>query len=117
MNEETLRRLDDQIRAAMIDGDADVLLRLMADDFVGTNPFNRVVGREQVLEMVRSGRLRHSRFERVIEQLRLWNDTAVIIGREIVADADEPARQRRYTDVWRHDGGQWRLTVRHSNFV
>jgi len=77
MTEEILRRLDGQIRAAMIHGDLDILNRLMAEDFVGTNPFNHVVNREHVLEMVRAGRLRHSWFERAIEQVRLWGDTAV----------------------------------------
>ncbi|MGH8143781.1 MAG: nuclear transport factor 2 family protein [Steroidobacteraceae bacterium] len=117
MTEELVRRLDDQIRVAMLDGDADVLNTLMAADFVGTNPFNHVVTREHVLEMVRAGRLRHSRFERIIEQVRLWGDTAVVIGHETVADGGGPARERRYTDVWRWQGQQWRLTVRHANFI
>lgn len=117
MAEENLRRLDDQIRVAMINGDVDILNSLMADDFVGTNPFNRVVNREHVLEMVRAGRLRHSQFERVIDEVRLWGDTAVVIGHETVTDKGGPARERRYTDVWRRQDQQWRLTVRHANFI
>ena len=51
--------------------------------------------------------------------MALWGRAipGVVIGHETVTDEGGPARDRRYTDVWRRQDQQWRLTVRHANFI
>ena len=69
--------------------------RLFSDDFVVTNAFNRVLNKQQMLEAVRSGRIKHTAYQRQIEYLRIHTDTAVVMGRETVVE-DGQTTHRRY---------------------
>lgn len=116
MEDEEIRRLDDEVREAMLRGDADALSRLCSEGFVVTNPFNHLLDRQQVLEAVKSGRLKHSAFEREIEYLRAYQGTAVVMGRETVVD-NGPTLHRRYTEVWMMQDGRWQLIARHAHYI
>ena len=116
MNDEEIRRLDDEVREAMLRRDVAALKRLCSEDFVVTNPFNRVLDRRQMLEAVESGRIKHSAFERQIDYLRAYAGTAVVMGRETVVD-NGPLIHRRYTEIWMMQDGRWQLIARHSNHI
>ena len=116
MDDEEIRRLDDEVREAMLGRDVAALSRLCSEDFVVTNPFNKILDRRQVLEAIESGRLRHSAFEREIEYLRAFDGTAVVMGRETVVD-DGPTIHRRYTEVWLKRDGRWQLIARHAHHI
>lgn len=112
-----IRWLDDQVRDAMLQGDVAALERICSEDFVVTNPFNRILNKEQTLDAVASGRIRHMSFERQIECLRMHEDTtAVVMGSETVVDTG-PTVHRRYTEVWIKEGGYWLLLARHASLV
>ncbi|HZS44749.1 MAG TPA: nuclear transport factor 2 family protein [Blastocatellia bacterium] len=111
-----IRRLDDQVRMAMLQKDIQALKHLCSEDFVVTNPFNQVVPLQQVLQAVEAGRINHSAFEREIEYLRTYTDSAVVMGRETVVD-DGRTINRRYTEVWLKQDGRWQLVARHANIV
>ena len=116
MDEEEIRRLDNEAREAFLRGDVATLQRLFSEDFVVTNPFNRVLDKPQVLEALESGRIKHSVYEREIEVLRLYADTAVVMGRESVVD-DGQTKNRRYTEVWLRREGRWQIVARHANDI
>jgi ketosteroid isomerase-like protein len=116
MDDEIIRRLDDEARDAMLRRDIAALNRLCSDDFVVTNPFNRVLDKQQVLEAVEAGRIKHSAYEREIEYLRMHDDTAVVMGRETVVD-DGQTKNRRYTEIWLRRGGRWQVVARHANHI
>jgi ketosteroid isomerase-like protein len=116
MGEEEIKRLDDEAREAFLRGDVATLQRLLSEDFVVTNPFNRVLGKRQVVEALESGRIKHSVYEREIEVLRLYGDTAVVMGRETVVD-EAYSKDRRYTEVWQRREGRWQMVARHANEV
>jgi ketosteroid isomerase-like protein len=113
-DEQEIRRLDDEARAAVLRGDAAALENLLAEDYLVNNPLGQVLGKRQLLEAVRSGRIRHASYERQIEALRIHGDAAVVMGREAVVDAG-PVIQRRYTEVWLRTDGRWRAAARHAN--
>ena len=114
--EQEIRRLTDDARDAMLDANVEALDRICAEGFVVTNPLNLIWNKRQVLDAVRSGRIKHTSFDRRIEYLRIYGDTAVVMGEETVVDAG-PTMHRRYTDVWMKQAGRWQIIARHANLI
>jgi ketosteroid isomerase-like protein len=117
-----IRKLNAAEVQAFLRRDAQTLERLWADEFVVTNPLNRFVTKRQVLEMVRSGVLVITAFDRQIEYLQIYGDTAIVAGRETVTWGGQmPNAGRteslRITVVWMQRGGVWRQVARHANVV
>jgi hypothetical protein len=120
--ETDLRNANDQEVAAFMARDDGALSRLWADDFLVTNPLNKVATKAEVLAMVRDGMLSFKSYQRHIEHIRRYGDTAVIIGNENVEWAGKmPLAGRvlplRFTAVWLHTGRHWLQVARHANVV
>jgi uncharacterized protein DUF4440 len=126
--EEVVRSLDNQERIAALSRDVPALERLWSEQLTINAPNNRVVvGRQANLDtFVRSGIINFSSFERAIEFLRVDDDFAIIMGLETVRPiADAPSVglvagqivKRRFTNVWKKEGGTWRLYWRHANVI
>jgi Domain of unknown function (DUF4440) len=77
-----------------------------------------VLDKEQVLGLIRSGRIYHSSYEQRIEQAKRYGDVVIVMGSETVVDAPgSRALERRYTNVWHNEQGVWRLIGRHANVI
>jgi hypothetical protein len=51
-----------------------------------------------------------------IEQMACHGDVVVVMGRDRVTDGPEQTiSHRRFTNLWRLDGGAWRCFARHAN--
>jgi len=116
MDVEEIRQLDNEACEAFLRGDIAALKRLFADDFVVTNPYNQVLDKQQVLEALESGRIKHSDYERQIEVLHIYTDIAVVMGRERVVE-DRQTKNRRYTEIWLRRAGGWQIVARHASQV
>jgi ketosteroid isomerase-like protein len=125
-DEEAVRVLDDQERVAALRRDMPALERLWSEDFVVNAPNNQVVvGREAVLDtFVRAGVINFSSFERQIEFMRVDGPYIVLMGLETVVPVSSSpgaglvagqAITRRFTNIWKNEGGAWRLAIRHAN--
>ncbi len=125
MSEESIvRSLDEQERVAALARDVATLERLWSDQFIVNSPTNEVVaGRRAVLDaFVRGGVINFDRFERKIEFLHVDGDYAFLMGAELVRRvSDAPASgqvvHRRFTNVWKKEGGTWRSFARHANNI
>jgi ketosteroid isomerase-like protein len=111
----------DEVRA-FLRQDAAALARLWSDDFVVTNPLNRFVTKRQVLEMVESGVLVITAFERQIEYVKVYGATVVLAGRETVVWGGKMpnagrTEQLRITAIWMNQKGRWQQVARHANVV
>jgi Domain of unknown function (DUF4440) len=93
------------------------------DDLVITNPFGQMIGKEKMIERVKSGVIKYSKFEKTIEHFSMEGDNiAIVAGKENVtptndsnrADAGK-AHERRFTEVWVLREGRWYRTVRHAS--
>ena len=126
--EATVRSLDDQARIAALNRDIPALERLWSEQLTVNAPNNTVVvGRRAVIDgFVRTGIINFSSFERQIEFSRVEGDFAAIMGAETVTSiGDAPSSglaagqtiQRRVTNIWKNEGGTWRLFWRHANVV
>ena len=126
--EQTVRAQDDKERVAALNRDVSSLETLWSEQFTVNAPNNQVVvGRRQNLDtFVRGGVINFSSFERTIEFVRVDGDFAVIMGLEtVVPRADAPSAglvagqvtRRRFTNIWKQEGGTWRLYWRHANVI
>jgi ketosteroid isomerase-like protein len=120
--EQEIRRLNAEEPEAFLHKDPKTLARLWSDDFVVTNPLNKFVNKQQVLGMVESGFLVITAYDRQIEYLRFYGDTAIVAGSETVVWGGKmpnagKTEHLRFTGVWMKQGGRWQQVARHANVV
>jgi ketosteroid isomerase-like protein len=120
--EEGIRRLNAEEVDAFLKNDRAAMARLWSDDFVVTNPLNKLVTKQQVLGMVDSGFLVITALDRQIEYLRVYGDFVVVAGREVVVWGGRmpnagKSENLRFTAVWMKQGGRWQQIARHANIV
>ena len=122
LTEEEFRDLEEKERRAVLAGDAVAIESFWAPELLVNGPHNRLlVGIDSTLDMVRSGTIDFERFDRVVERVEIDGDIAVSMGSETIVQRRGPQAgqliNRRYTNVWRHSKGGWRLRFRHANVV
>ena len=116
--EQEIRTLEDESITAFLAADLPTLQRLWADEFVVNNPLQQVIGCSQVLELLRSGRIRHSSYECQIERVTRHGDVVVVMGNDRVTDPpDGTISRRRFTNVWQLQDGAWRTIARQATIV
>ena len=108
--------------AAFLAADTRALDRLWGDGMVVNNPLNAFVTKPQVLAMVDSGMLRFSAFDRRIDYLHLYGNTAIVAGIEAVVWAGRmplagKTSHVRFTAVWMRSHGVWREVARHADIL
>lgn len=118
-----IRELEDQARNAVLQQDVGALERLWSEALIVNNPQNQVSSdRKVVMDLVRRGLIRYTRFERRIDAIRMDGDIALVMGAETVEPIGEAPRagrtvERRFTHVWKKHDTLWRLIARHANVV
>lgn len=117
-----VRQLNLQEVQAMLHSDADAMARLWSDDFVVTNPLNKFVTGKQVLEMVKTGFLAFTSYDRQIEYIRDYGNTVIVAGHEtLVFSGKMPnagkTQRLRFTGVWMKQQGRWQEVARHANIM
>ena len=120
--EQDVRRLNAEEVAAFLHKDPAAMEHLWSDDLVVTNPLNKFVTKKQVLDMMRSGFLVITSYDRQIEYLRVYGDSVIVAGPEtVVWGGRMPNAGRtehlRFTAVWMRQNGRWQEVVRHANVV
>lgn len=113
-----IRAREEENRVAFLSADVASLERLWTDDFLVNSPLNFVNDKERTLALLRAGRFRHTSFTVEIEQMAWYGDMVVVMGSDRVTDPpDGTLSHRRFTDLWRIEGGAWRCFARHANVV
>ncbi|MBZ5617008.1 MAG: nuclear transport factor 2 family protein [Acidobacteriia bacterium] len=120
--EEEIRGANVEEVQAFLHNDPRTMTRLWSDDFVVTNPLNKFVPKQQVLGMVESGFLVITSYDRQIEYLRVYGDTAIAAGNETVVWGGKmpnagKTEHLRFTGIWMKQGGRWQEVARHANIV
>jgi ketosteroid isomerase-like protein len=116
--EQDILAREEQNRAAFLAVDLAALDRLWTDDFSVNSPHNVVGDKRRTLALLERGRIRHSSVTAEIEHMASHGDVVVVMGRERVVDAPEDGIiHRRFTNLWRLEGGSWRCFARHANVV
>ena len=120
--EQEIRRLNGEEVQAFLHRDGNAMTRIWSDDMVVTNPLNKFVTKQQVLDMAKSGFLVITAYERRIEYVRVYGDTVIVAGGETVTWGGKmpnagKAENLRFTAIWMKQQGRWQEVARHANIV
>jgi len=110
--EQEVLRLADTWATAELHGDTAFLERTLSDDFIGIGPLGFMLTKQEWLARHRSGDLKYESFNLDEVKVRVYNDAAVLTGRQVqnAAYRGNPIRgQFRITLVFVQQQGQWRL--------
>ena len=109
-----------RLETATMTGDKDGFLALMADDVLVNSPFNNVADKALVTQRMRGGVIDYVSFDRIIDSISLRKSGEVAaMGEEVIrprgaAQHAGKTVHRRFTDIWRNDGGTWKLVLRQA---
>jgi hypothetical protein len=114
--ETEIREREQAAADEFVAADVERLNEILADRFTVNSPLDQVLEKDVLLELVRSGRIRHGIYEIEIEEVRRHGDVVVVMGKDRVTNPPDPAIvHRRYTNVWRLENGTWRTIARHAH--
>ncbi len=111
-------QLESQWNDAHLQGDAEALDRLWADELRVVVPKMTPLAKPEALSFFRSGRMKFSRYQTSELGVRVYGDAAVVTGR--VQRSRERAGQMveddwRFTKVYVHKAGAWRVVAYHAS--
>jgi ketosteroid isomerase-like protein len=116
--EQDILAREEENRAAFLAADVAVLDRLWTDDFAVNSPLNIINDKAKTLALLQAGRIRHTSLTSEIEHMSRHDDVVVVMGSDRVTDPPEgTVTHRRFTNLWRQEGGMWRCFARHANVV
>jgi Domain of unknown function (DUF4440) len=107
---------------ALLHNDVKTLASIWSDGFVVTNPFNKFLNKQQVVGLVEAGMLAFTSYDRQVEYMSVYGNTAVVAGSETVVwggkmpNAGQTSRLR-FTTVWMKRDGRWQQVARHASMV
>ena len=112
--------LEQQEARAMLGADVSTLQTLWADDLIVNSTANLIAGKEILLEMIKSGRLKLNSYERRPVSIVNFGDLVVATGNEVsqlVAGTAMIKTFVSYMNVWTKRTGRWQLLARHVGLI
>lgn len=120
MKPSLIEEYEEQLRRAQLNSDVAALERLLDDELVFTTLDGSVVGKDDDLELHRSGRLRISKMEPSDFRVLHLGTVAVVNVRmeaEAAIDGVRSSGLLRYTRVWAQRSDGWRIIAGHMSVV
>jgi uncharacterized protein (TIGR02246 family) len=108
--------IEDRFNAAMVSNDVARIAECIGEDWVLVTPEKGPIGRDAILQAVRSGVLAHDSMTKQVVRARVHGDVAVVTGRgrNTGTFRGEPISADEWiTDVYRLAGGAWRCVLTH----
>jgi hypothetical protein len=123
--ETEIRRLEKEVVRGILNADSILLKTVWDTGFMVNTPRNVIAfNRAAVLEFQRLGMIDYSSFERIIEEIRIENNTVITMGYEVfVSRTDIPgaragqAVKRIFTNIWMKKKGKWLQVARHASII
>jgi hypothetical protein len=116
--EEEIRALEEKGRVAFLAGDTASLDGMWSPELLVNSPLNIINDKSRVLDLLASGRIRHTLDEVVIERVQRYGDVVVVMGRDTVDGPPSGAlTDRRFTNVWQLQGDAWIMIARHAQVI
>ncbi len=115
-----IETLEQQEARAMLGADVSTLQTLWADDLIVNSTANLIAGKEILLEMIKSGRLKLNSYERRPVSIVNFGDLVVATGNEVsqlVAGTAMIKTFVSYMNVWTKRTGRWQLLARHVGLI
>ena len=110
------------IDEALIKDDHAAFAALLAKDLVVNNPQNSISIRGATGQRNTSGLISYSSYVRSIEYAGMLGEMVLLMGDERVVPKGDSLMagkevRRRFTDVWKMEGGHWVLAARQATIV
>ncbi|MFL5657119.1 MAG: nuclear transport factor 2 family protein [Ktedonobacteraceae bacterium] len=118
--EQEVLHLTDAWAAAELSGDAAFLESVLVDDFIGIGPLGFMLTKQEWLARHQSGDLKYEAFNMDEIKVRVYNDAAVLTGRQVQKGAyrgNSIQAQFRTTLVFVQQQGQWKLASLHLSTI
>jgi len=119
-DEHTLKQLEQDLLDAYLEGDADKMSKILADDFIGRWGDGSTTDKRGTVEPVRTGADKHSVNQLVECNVRIYGDTAVVTGiqtEQSVLGGRDGSGTYSYTDVFVKRGGRWQIVASETKHV
>lgn len=119
--EEQIRNAESRHVEAMLARDEATLSTLWSPSMIVNAPNNTVSDGPATLQAMRAGFVHYHAYEQTIESVKIFGDTAIVMGQETVTpvmgpDANKPVR-RRFLDVWQLTEDRWLQIARQASVV
>ncbi len=125
-NETSLRAADAEELRIVLTGDANAMQALMHPNYIVNSPVNRIVRKDQLIKMLSQGQIASEAIERTIETTAITGNVGIVMGRETITPKPTSelgqlhgakTLERRFTNVFLFEGGNWRLLARQSTVI
>ncbi len=120
LGQREIETLEEHVARALLGADVSTLLTLWADDLIVNSTANLIAGKEILLEMIKSGRLKLNSYERRPVSIVNFGDLVVATGNEVsqlVAGTAMIKTFVSYMNVWTKRTGRWQLLARHVGLI
>jgi Domain of unknown function (DUF4440) len=120
LGQREIETLEQREARAMLGADVSTLETLWADDLIVNSTANLIAGKEILLEMIKSGRLKLRTYERRPVSIVTFGDLVVATGNEVsqlVAGSAMIKTFVSYMNVWTKRTGNWQLLARHVGLI
>jgi ketosteroid isomerase-like protein len=114
--EDELLKLEKEFAEAIVSNDLEGIGRLVTEDWIIIGPNGEIVDRARFFEVIKSGALTHDMMESEDFRVRVYGDSAVVIGVTRTKGkfmGREFSTQERATDVFVKRDGRWRCVLTH----
>jgi ketosteroid isomerase-like protein len=108
---------------AILRHDLPLFYSLFAPEFVATNPYNKVVNKDQVFEIFKKGMAGNvSLFKMDIDKVFFVKELAIVMGLETLTPLGaalhaNKTRKRRFTNIWIKNEDGWKITARQASII
>jgi hypothetical protein len=125
-NETNLRAADAEELRKVLAGDANPMRSLMHPNYMVNSPVNQVVRKDQLIKLLSEGKIASEAIERTIEATAITGNVGIVMGREAVIPKPNSelglvhgvkTLERRFTNVFVFEQGNWRLLARQSTVI
>ncbi|HYF71142.1 MAG TPA: nuclear transport factor 2 family protein [Ohtaekwangia sp.] len=111
-----------EVRAILTKDTLLLFNELWAPELIVNNPANIVVTKQQVVELLQTGKIDYETFDRTVEKISILGNTAIVMGREEMKPqgvTDNKGRHvvRRFTNIWLKRKGVWKLVARQATIA
>ncbi len=110
--ESEIRTLDEQMRQGALHGDASILEKYLASNYVAVGADGKELNRDQAIQARKSGAVKYERIDMRDTKLRLFGSTAIVDHVATVKgsrDGQPFNGDFHATFVWVAQGGRWKL--------
>ncbi len=109
-----IKALEDRRYDAMLSNDLATLDQLLSEQLVYTHSNGQRDTKDEYLKQVESGHFKYFAITRPEEEIRVFGDMAMVVGRMVARVTVGGAERRldnRSLAIWIRKGGQWRLVA------